>query len=468
MIITIVIIYFALLVAISNYTSKNATKNTFYNGEKKSPWYLVAFGMIGASLSGVTFVSVPGTVCNQGFTYLQIALGNLIGYWFIAYFLIPRFYKMNLNSIYAFLENRLGIISEKTSAFFFIISKLLGASFRLFIVCVVLCSGMISQIPLWIVALVILIMIFLYTYKGGIKTIVKTDVLQTIFMLLSTIITIIIILQNTDISTLKIEEIKFLDLDVNSQTFFLKHFVSGIFLAIVMNGLDQDMMQKNLSCSSSKLASKNIKVFSVLQLIVVCLFLILGFLLNNYAQSKGLELYGDKLFPSLAFNHLGNLCSLVFLIGIISACFSSADSALTAMTTSFCIDFLKLDKQNQEEKEKKTRTKVHLSLMILMFLIIILFSSSNQSIVNLIFKTAGYTYGPILGIFAFSFFSKRNSLDKFVPYICAISVIICAILDFFVPKYTNYNFGFELLIINGLITFLGMMIFSKHTPNRYA
>lgn len=462
-----ILIYFIILLTVSRITSKNSTDNSaFFSGEKKSPWYVVAFGMIGATLSGVTFISVPGTVGSQNFSYFQMSMGNLPGYWIIACLLIPMYYKMNLVSIYSFLEKRSGVITRKTASFFFIISKLAGASFRLFLVAQVIYIGALkdSGIPFFVTPAVFLLMIWLYTRKAGIKTVVRTDILQTVFMLVSLIITIKIICKDLNFSIAEAaSEIvhdtrsRIFDFDIYSGTNFFKHFFSGIFMAVVMNGLDQDMMQKNLSCASAEDSKKNMMWFGVIQLAVVLLFLTTGLLMYLYAQKNGVDTTtfgGDKLFPILAFTKLGMLAACVFVCGITAAAFSSADSALTALTTSVCVDFLNMDTQTSYTKEIRKRNMVHFGFMLIIFGIITLFYGTNESIVNLVFKTAGYTYGPILGIFAVALFTKRKFKDKFTIFAAVISSVVCLFADMFSVKLTGYKFGFEILILNGLITFI--------------
>lgn len=462
-----ILIYFFLLLWVSHSTSKNAGNGAFFNGEKQTPWYMVAFGMIGASLSGVTFVSVPGMVLADRFTYLQMVAGNVLGYWIIAFFLIPLYYKTNLVSIYGFIERRFGVVSCKTTSFFFILSKLAGASFRLFLVILVIKIGVFDNInlPFFVPAALVLAMIFVYTRKAGIKTIVRTDILQTIFMLLSLVVTVVVVCNKLNFSfsdvltSLKTDErATIFDFNVSNSTFFVKHFVSGIFMAVVMNGLDQDMMQKNLSCKNAKESQKNVFWFSIIQIPVVCLFLTLGLLLYIYADSQGIDVKGDNLFPQLAFNNLGIFVATVFVIGIVAAAFSSADSALTAMTTTICVDFLGMDTNSSSKTDQKKRTKVHLLLMFAVFVIITIFSQSDKSIVNLVFKTAGYTYGPVLGIFALALFTKIKINDRLTPYVMIFPPILCFIFAFLSEKFWGYNFGFEILILNGFITFLMLLM----------
>ena len=467
-----IIIYFGILLLVSRQTSRNTGNDAFFIGERRTPWYMVAFGMIGAALSGVTFVSVPGMVAVDRFTYLQMVFGNMLGYWIIAGFLVPLYYKTGLVSIYGLIKNRFGEKSCRATSFFFILSKLAGASFRLFLVILVVKIGVFGDsVPFFVAAAVGLAMIYFYTRKAGIKTIVRTDMLQTTFMLLSLVVTVVVVCARLGYSvvdvfnTLKMDNrAKVFDFDVSSSTFFVKHFISGIFMAVVMNGLDQDMMQKNLSCKTARDSQKNIFWFSIIQVPVVVLFLVLGLLLYVYASSIGVTACGDSLFPELAFKHLGIPVAAVFVVGIVAAAFSSADSALTAMTTSICVDFLSMDGKTGTSDDRKKRTIVHLSLMTAVFAIVTAFSCSDDSVVNLVFKTAGYTYGPILGIFALALFTKVKINDNAVPYLMFFPPIVCFVLAQISERYWHYKFGFEMLIINGLFTFV-ILLLTKSKEN---
>lgn len=473
--------YFLLLIIISVFTSRKATNNTFFTGNKKSPWFLVAFGMIGASLSGVTFISVPGEVGNSNFSYYQIVIGYLLGYFVIANVLMPLYYKMNLVSIYTYLNKRFGLWSYKTGSIFFIISQTIGASFRLFLVAVVLQIGFFDSfgIPFYITVLCILILIWLYTFKAGIKTIVWTDTLQTFFMLLSVIISIFIIGNELNLSTSKLfhkitdhDYSTIFNWDWQSKHFFLKQFFAGAFIAIVMTGLDQNMMQKNLTCKSLKDAKKNMYWFSGSLMFVNLLFLGLGVLLYIYASEKGIVLpineetgafvNTDKLFPNLALNSFSISAGIVFLLGITAAAFSSADSALTALTTSFCVDFLNFE-DKEDINKRRTRFFVHIGFSILVFLVIVLFKAINDdSVINAVFTMAGYTYGPLLGMYSFGLFTKYQIKDKLMPIIAILSPILCYIISSYSEEMFNgYKFGFELLILNGLLTFIGLLIIKK-------
>ena len=429
--------------------------------------------MIGASLSGVTFISVPGEVGNSFFSYFQIVLGYLLGYLVIATVLLPLYYRLKLVSIYTYLEQRFGFWSYKTGAFFFLLSRTIQASFRLFLVAGVLQIFLFDSlgVPFWVSVLVTIALIWVYTFKGGIKTIVWTDTLQTFFMLAAGIITVIMITKalgfNLSEAIGAIRESQYSETffwDWSQGSHFLKQFFTGAFIAIVMTGLDQDMMQKNLTCRSLKDAQKNIFSFSVILIFANLIFLSLGALLYIYANDIGMEIpvRTDLLYPMIAKNHLGTLAGVVFLLGIIAAAYSSADSALTALTTSFCVDFLNFDKK-EESVKKPIRLKVHIAFSIALFLIILIFNVINDdSVINSIFRAAGYTYGPLLGLFAFGILTKRAVTDKYVLPVCLLSPIIAFIVDANSVTWLNgFKFGFSVLIFNGLLTFLGLLIISK-------
>ncbi len=466
--------YFTLLIIVSYFTGRKADTASFFTANKQSPWYLVAFGMIGASLSGVTFISVPGWVGDTKFFYFQMVLGYLAGYFVIATVLMPIYYKLNLITIYTYLNHRFGFYSYKTGSAFFILSRVIGASFRLFLVAGVLQIGFFNafHIPFWVTVLITILLIWVYTYKAGIKTIVWTDTLQTLFMLSAVIVTIFIIGKELNlnfsgiIKTVRGSELSdIFNWDFKSDTNFFKQFISGAFIAIVMTGLDQDMMQKNLTCRNIKDAKKNMFWFSIILVPVNLLFLSLGVLLYVFAAQKGIELplKTDDLFPMLAMNHFSIFAGIVFLLGITAAAFSSADSALTALTTSFSIDFLNLDVQSDNKKSNQIKKLVHLGFSFLLFCVILIFETINdKSVVSAVFTAAGYTYGPILGLFAFALISKRRVRDSFVPYIAVASPIIV----FLINRYSEdllfgYKFGFELLIVNGALMFLGLLLISN-------
>jgi SSS family transporter len=469
-------IYSLLLFFITWLTSRNANNSAYFLGNKTSPWYVVAYGMIGASLSGVTFMSVPGWVGATQFSYLTVVFGYLVGYAVIATVLLPLYYRLQLTSIYSYLEQRFGTKSYRTGAFFFLLSRTIGASFRMFLVVMVLQAFVFDAlgVPFIFTVAGFITLILLYTYEGGIKTIIWTDTLQTTFMLLGVVISVYLITKQMQfgfgdmIDAIKSSEYsKVLFFDFTDKRFFLKQFVSGAFIAIVMTGLDQEMMQKNLSCKNIGEAQKNMFTFSIVLVFVNFLFLCLGALLFIYAKKMGIEIPAktDELFPLIAIKYLGPFAGLVFIIGLISAAYPSADGALTSLTTSFCIDFLDMNKREDwsEEKKKKIRYKVHFSFAFLLLMVIVLFRAINdQAVVGKLFTVAGYTYGPLLGLYAFGLFLKRSVKDQFVPYICLASPLICYVLSENSVNWMNgYKFGFELLILNGLLTFTGLWMISN-------
>jgi len=474
-ILLVVGIYSLLLFAITWYTARNAGNSGFFKGDNQSPWYIIAYGMIGASLSGVTFMSVPGWVGSTQFSYMMVVFGYLAGYTVIATVLLPLYYRLNLTSIYTYLDHRFGFWSYKTGAFYFLLSRTIGASFRMFLVVTVLQSFVFDSlgVPFWVTVLIFICLILLYTYEGGIKTIIWTDTLQTTFMLLSVIISVFLIKDQLNMSfTSLIDKVsdsgylKMINTDVNSKQFWVKQFFSGMFISIVMTGLDQEMMQKNLSCKNLKDAQKNMFSFSFVLVFVNLLFLFLGALLFVYSQEMSIAIPArtDELFPSIAIEHLGTFAGLIFIIGLISAAYPSADGALTSLTTSVCIDFLGFQSTSKlsEEKKKKTRVWVHISFAFVLLMVIIIFRAINdQAVVSKLFTVAGYTYGPLLGLYSFGLFSKRKPLDKMVPLICLLSPIICYIVNINSKAWLGgYEFGFELLILNGLITFIGLWFLS--------
>lgn len=459
--------YFALLVVVARLTSKGATTSTFFTANRQSPWYLVAFGMIGASLSGVTFISVPGAVGAGAFSYFQVVLGYLLGYLVIARVLMPVYYKHNLVSIYHYLGNRFGLVSHKTGSLFFLISRTVQASFRLFLVAGVLQFALFESfgVPFWVSVIITIALIWVYTFQGGIKTIVWTDTLQTFFMLTAVVVTVILLMDTMGLTIGEaIREIKASDysktfyMDWSSPRFFVKQFVSGALIAIVMTGLDQDMMQKNLTCKTLKDAQKNVFWFSTVLIPVNLLFLGLGALLYLYASQNGLSLpaKADDLYPMIALNHLSIFAGVMFLLGIIAAAYSSADSALTALTTAFCVDFLDFSKKEEAEK-KRTRIKVHLGFSLILFTVILIFRAiSDDSVINLLFRAAGYTYGPILGLFAFGMLTKLQIKDRLVWVVC----LVAPVLSFIIDMNTGGWFGFFILALNGVLTFLGLLLIS--------
>jgi solute:Na+ symporter, SSS family len=464
--------YFGLLITISLFTSRGATTATFFTANRRSPWYLVAFGMVGATLSGVTFISVPGEVGNSAFSYLQFVLGNLLGYWLVAGILLPVYYRLNLISIYSFLGQRFGEVSHKTGSAFFIISKLIGAAFRLYLVAGVLQIAFfdVYNIPFYVTVVVSIALIWVYTFRGGIKTIVWTDTLQTLFLLTAVVLTLFSISKSMGWGFF--EMVRQIDNDPLSDIFtwewrsgnnFFKQFFAGMFITLVMVGMDQDMMQKNLTCRNLKEARKNMMVFSLAFLAAVFLFLCLGVLLYKYATMNQLALpaVSDDLFPLLAFNHLGLLVGVSFLLGVSAAAYSSADSALTALTTTLNVDFLPFDKYT-EEKKVKIRIASHLLFSILLILIILIFRTiNNQSVVVAVFKVAGYTYGPILGLFLFGLLSKRRVRDRWVPVVALVAPALSYIISINSEKWlAGYSFGFEILILNGMLMIAGLFIIS--------
>ena len=465
--------YFLLLLGISYFTSKKADNATFFTANRESPWFLVAFGMVGATLSGVTFISVPGEVGNTAWTYLQFVMGNMVGYAVIALVLIPLFYKLRLVSIYEYLNNRFGKNSYLTGSSFFLISQTIGASFRLFLAALVLQIAFFDAfgIPFYVTVLTTIILIWLYTFRGGIKTIVWTDTLQTTFLLLAVIISMYIVVDHLDLTVSGLVNVvaesemsEIFEWGWRSDRNFFKTFLAGIFITIAMNGLDQNVMQKNLTIRKTSDAQKNILWFAITFFIATVLFLALGVLLYKFAMDQGIAVpeSTDDLYPMLALNHFGIAAGIVFLLGIVAAAFSSADSALTALTTSFCVDILDLPSRKLES-QKRTRLLVHVVFTILMFFVIIIFNEINDSsVVNAVFKVAGFTYGPLLGLFAFGLLSKAQVRDRMVPVVCVLSPIICVILDIHSTVWFNgYKFGFEILLVNAAITCLGLFLLRR-------
>ncbi|MCF8374498.1 MAG: sodium:solute symporter [Bacteroidales bacterium] len=469
-----IVAYFAMLLVISWVTGRKADNNAFFLGNRKSPWYVVAFGMIGASLSGVTFISVPGWVGSSSFSYMQMVLGYLLGYIAIANILMPMYYRLQLTSIYTYLDERFGKNSYKTGASFFLLSRVIGAAFRLFLVANVLQITVFDawNIPFAASVVITILLIWLYTYRGGIKTIIWTDTLQTIFMLLAVGISVYFIADEMKldfaglVKTVKGSEysqIFFFD-DWKDKRFFFKQFLAGAFITIVMTGLDQDMMQKNLSCKNIGDAKKNMYWFSLILVPVNLLFLGLGALLFLFAQSKGISLpaHSDDLFPLVATGgFLTPILTVVFILGLIAAAYSSADSALTALTTSFSVDILNINKYKEETKRKRIRMIAHIGFSVLLVLVILLFKAiNNQSVISAIFTVAGYTYGPLLGLYAFGLFTKLQVRDRIVPYLAIASPVIAYFIKSAVSEYFGWEIGFELLIINGMITYGGLLLIS--------
>ena len=487
--------YFLLLLIVAYYTSRNSNNESFFIGNRSSNWMLVAFGMIGTSLSGVTFVSVPGTVGVSGFSYYQVVIGYFLGYFAVAFVLLPIYYKTHLTSIYNYLLQRFGFTSYKTGALFFIISRTLGATARLYLVINILQLFILDSmgVPFIVTTLIILVMILLYTYEGGVKTIVFTDTLQTSFMLIGLIVCVVYILSQLDYSLAQAwsalgerNYTKIFNTDIDSGGFFLKSILGGAFITIAMTGLDQEMMQKNISVRTLRDSQKNMITLSFLQAIVVFIFLVLGGLLYLYALDKGGDyqqvivngkeqlqfvldgrnIIGDSIFPQIAFNYLPPLIGIIFIIALISALFPSADGALTALTSSFCIDMLGIKRNENltEAQRKKTRLIVHFTFAFVFFICVMVFKLiDNKSIIDIILKLAGYTYGPLLGLFSFGILTRRRVPEGWVvPFICLVAPALCLVIDErSVLWLGGYKIGIELLIINGLLTFLGLWIVSS-------
>ena len=488
-----VIGYFVLLLTVAWYTSRNSNNESFFIGNRNSNWMLVAFGMIGTSLSGVTFVSVPGGVGTANFYYFQVVLGYLLGYLVIAYVLIPLYYKMNLTSIYTYLEKRFGISAHKAGAFFFILSRVVGATARLYLVISILQLFIFNKlhIPFEVTALVILLLILLYTFEGGVKTIIYTDTLQTTGMLVGLVVCIIVITKalGTDLSgawSMMADKgyTKVFNWDINSGSYAWKHIVGGMFIAIAMTGLDQEMMQKNISVKTLKDSQKNIMTFTAVLMIVNFLFLVLGGILYLYATTKGITTAPDDLFPTIALSDaFSGSIGIIFIIALISALFPSVDGAITSLTSCFCIDILGINKKEGTEKEKKrTRLKVHFTFAFVFFLMVLLFKAINDKlIIDFILKFAGITYGPLLGLFAFGILTKRKLNEKLIWTVCIIAPLLALGLDLLSSPewyekklhvtlglrdlsarlFHGYKIGNELILINGILTFLGLWSISK-------
>lgn len=492
LILSVVIGYFLILIAISYFTSGKGDNKTFFTANRNSPWLLVAIGMIGASLSGVTFISIPGGIgkaegTNINFSWMQMVLGFLMGYLFIALVLLPIYYKNNLTSIYTYLEQRLGQNAYKTGAAYFILSRVIGASFRLYLVSMVLdvfVTGPMG-IPFFLTVIITIILIWIYTYKGGIKTIVVTDAFQTISMLGAAGMTIYAITQALDtdfsgmwkmISDRGYTQVFYFENGWSDPNNFFKQFISGALITIVMTGLDQDMMQKNLTCRTLGDAQKNVFTFSIILIFANLLFLTLGALLYTFAITKGIPIpeLTDQLYPMIALNHLSPIIGVFFVLGLIAAAYSSADSALTSLTTSFCVDFLGFEKKGNDQLNKKsTRLKVHIGFSVILLIVILIFNAYNDdSVITKLFIAAGYTYGPILGLFSFSLFTKRSVDNSKVIPVCLISPIICYIINYYSPSLLGgFQWGYMILALNGALTFFGLWLFSKpqalHTGLKY-
>ena len=489
-ILTLIIVYFGLLILISNIVSKKSSDNdTFFKANKNSKWYLVAFGMIGTAISGITFISVPGEVGNPDlqFKYFQFVIGCAIGFIIVTKLLLPLYYRMNLTSIYGYIELRLGVVSYKTAATIFLIGRTIGSAFRLYLVIFVLQRYVFDyyHIPFATTVLISLALIFAYTYRGGLKTIIITDTLQTFFLISSVFLTIFFICKSMNYNVIDaFEAVKnssyskiFFFENYLQGTYFWKQILGGIFITIATVGLDQDLMQKNLSCATIGEAQKNMFTFTGVFVIINIFFLSVGALLYLYAAKNGIEVpivnevpRTDLLFPEIAIHHLSIIPTIVFLLGLTAATFATTDSALTALTTSFCIDFLGMDKTENQNKPNivKTRHFVHVGFSLLMFIVIVIFNSINDnSVVEMVFKIASYTYGPLLGLYGFGLFVKTKTVkDKFVPIICAIAPALCLYISINSKSlFGDYIIGNELIILNGLITFLGLLLISKPATN---
>ena len=475
LVLIVVLSYFALILVISQLTGRHADNASFFLGNRRSPWYVVAFGMIGASLSGVTFISVPGWVGVSQFSYMQMVLGYLLGYFVIAQLLLPLYYRLNLTSIYTYLERRFGFRTYKTGAAFFLLSRIIGASFRLYLVAGVLHISVFGNwnIPFWVTVSITILLIWLYTFRGGIKTIIWTDTLQTLFLLLAVAMSVVLISRAMDldftgmvkrIAQSNFSRVFFFD-DWRAGDHFLKQFLSGAFIAIVMTGLDQDMMQKNLSCRNLKEARKNMYWMSISLVPVNLLFLSLGALLYMFATQFAIPLpeQSDDLFPLIATQgYLPSLVTIFFIIGLVAAAYSSADSALTSLTTSFTVDIMN-GSSLPEKRLQRLRKLVHIGISLLLLAVILVFRViNNQSVIAAIFTVAGYTYGPLLGFYSFGLFTKFKVKDRWAPLVAIASPILCYIISSNSEAWFNgYTFGFELLILNGFLTFLGLLLIGE-------
>ena len=468
--------YFVILFLVSFFSSKAGSNAEFFRANRQSPWYIVAFGMIGASLSGVTFISLPGTVATDSFSYFQVVLGYTVGYAVIGLVLLPLYYRLNLTSIYSYLESRFGKFSYKTGASFFLISRLIGSSFRLFLVANVLQLILFDElgVPYYVTVSATILLIWLYTFRSGIKTVVWTDTLQTFFMLLSLGVTLVVISDELGISAggmfnhlteSGLTKIFFFE-DWKSGDHFIKQFVSGAFIAIVMTGLDQDMMQKNLTCRNLKEAQKNMFSFTMVLTVVNMMFLILGVLLTQYADLNGLDAIKDELFPAIATGgELGIGVAILFILGLIAAAYSSADGTLTALTTSFSIDILNIEKHYDQARQMKIRKQIHIVISILFIAVMMIFkyAIADKSVINKLFEFAGYTYGPLLGLYTLGLFTKIQLKDKFVPIVAILAPILSYAISTNSLAWFGFEFGFFILILNGFLTILGLILIrAKH------
>lgn len=473
-IILTILSYFGVLLLVSRLTAKQSTNDTFYRGNRQSPWYLVAFGMIGASISGVTFVSVPGMVNTIGMTYLQTCLGFVLGYVAVAFVLLPIYYRLNLTTIYSYLQQRLGTRSYKTGAWFFLLSKMSGAAVKFYVVCMILQRYVLDAlgIPFVLTVLVLVALIWLYTRRGGIKTLVWTDTFQTFCMFMALIFIIINVMSMLNLSVNEVvttivqderSRVFVFDDWVSKQNFW-KLFISGIFIVVVMTGLDQDMMQKNLTCKTLREAQKDMCTYGLAFVPANLLFLCLGVLLSMLAQQEGIALpsSGDELLPMFAATgKMGNMVVVLFTIGIVAASFSSADSALTALTTTYCVDI------KEKADDETLRHRVHAGMSVVFVIFILLFRTFNSTnLIDAIYILVSYTYGPLLGLFAFGLFTKYQVTDRWVPYFAILSPILCYALNVLAQQLWGYHFGYELLMLNGAFTFAGLYVTRKKEPLR--
>ncbi len=476
LVLTTITVYFLVLFFISWLAGRNADNQGFFIGNRKSSWYVVAFAMIGSSISGVTFISVPGWVAVNNFSYLQMVLGFVTGILIIVYVLIPLFYKMKVVSIYEYLENRFGITTYKTGAWFFFISKMLGASVRLFLVCVVLQLLVFDpmNLPFTLNVFFSVALVWLYTFNGGVKSLIWTDTLKTFCLIISVVLCIYYIATDlnmgfsdmvSSITGNDYSKIFFFE-DGNDKRFFWKQFLAGVFTVIAMTGLDQDMMQRNLSCKNFKDSQKNMVTSVVFQFVVISLFLMLGVLLYIFVDTKGIQMpaKSDELFPMIATQgYFPNIVGILFIVGLISSAYSAAGSALTALTTSFTVDILGSLKTKTDQEATKSRKRVHIGMAFVMGIVIVVFNAlNNTSVIDAVYIVASYTYGPILGLFAFGIFTRKAVKDKYIPLVAVLSPVLCFILDENSQKWFNgYSFSYELLILNAFFTFIGLLLLTK-------
>ncbi len=492
LVLVVLLLYFAMLMGVAWYTGRGVTNEGFFLAERKAPWWVIAYAMIGTSISGVTFISIPGAVggtgVNMAFSYMQVVLGYLVGYFFIATVLMPMYYRLNLTSIYGYLEQRFGYWSYKTGAGFFVLARTFGSAARMFLAASVLQTFVFAPlgVPFVVTVTIMLALIYAYTYKGGLKTIIWTDTIMTTFFLMALVFTVYTVGNALNygvfdivgnVMSSKYGQIFFFDNFLTDPNHFVKQFLSGALVAIAMTGLDQDLMQKNLACKNIKEAQKNMFVFCFYMVIINFLFLVLGALLYQYATSIGLELTGrtDQLYPKIAFNHLDAVAGVFFILGLIGSTYSSSDSALTALTTSFCIDFLNFEKEKSisdehdhehiaaqaavDKRQQRQRTLVHLGFSAAFVVIILVLNAvSDSAVISLIFKIAGYTYGPLLGLFAFGLFTNLKIRDNFVLWVCLAAPLLTFAVEIYCKRWVDV--GFLTILINGLITSFGLWIIS--------